>query len=714
MTLYSQTDYPEIVGYTDRLSVRPGENLSLKASALRDGWVDVDIVRIWSADANPDGPGMHIEAVRSLPSMGFNGRYQSTELGSYGVVPLASIISRPKFILSFAVQPWLIRQEDSVLLSCGEGTGWALSLTENSVSLRGINGSSELSLPISLKRKKWYHVELVFEADLQEAGLSVTCHESGQKYQARGAVSLSANMGANLHIAAEKTSNSVRGHFNGRIEDVTVRTLDGEVLAFWDFSVAIEGISIIDTGPAGLHGHFVNLPTRGVRGSLWDGSEHNFHHAPRHYAAVHFHEDDIYDCGWETDLEVYLPDDLESGVYGLRMSRGDAQDIVPFFVKPPHGGATARICYLANTFTYQAYANHARDNFDEVMEEKIRTWRTPKGPDTYSQFGYSTYNFHPDGSGIAFSSRLRPLLTMRPGFLTFAIHEGSGLRHFPADSHLVEWFRRKGLDFDVVTDEDLHNEGVELIQSYNVVVTGTHPEYHTTRSLDALRDYRDSGGNLVYLGGNGFYWRIAKSDRLPGAIEVRRAEGGIRAWAAEPGECYQSFDGCYGGLWRRNGRPPQELVGVGFSAQGLFEGTYYLRTEASYDPEVSWIFEGVEEERIGDYGFSGGGAAGFELDRADVELGTPEETVILARSTDHPESFSVVPEEILNHIRTIPGESPSDLIRSELIYMKLQSGAQVFSTGSISFCGSLPCNDFANGISRLLENVIRGFSDENS
>ena len=55
-----------------------------------------------------------------------------------------------------------------------------------------------------------------------------------------------------------------------------------------------------------------------------------------------------------------------------------------------------------------------------------------------------------------------------------------------------------------------------------------------------------------------------------GVIEIRRGEGGIRAWAAEPGEYYNAFDGEYGGLWRRNGRPPQQTAGIGFSAQGTF------------------------------------------------------------------------------------------------------------------------------------------------
>ena len=193
-------------------------------------------------------------------------------------------------------------------------------------------------------------------------------------------------------------------------------------------------------------------------------------------------------------------------------------------------------------------------------------------------------------------------------------------------------------------------------------------------------------------------------------IELRRAEGGIRAWAAEPGESYHQLDGTYGGLWRRNGRPPQRLCGVGFSAQGLFEGAWYRRLPAAERPELAWIFAGVNEEKLGDYGLSGGGAAGFELDRADPELGTPDEAVVLARSEGHSRSFGVVPGELLSHIRTVSGEPPADLIRGELVYLERPGGGAVFSVGSITFCGSLSHNGYANGISRLLENVVRRFA----
>ena len=60
----------------------------------------------------------------------------------------------------------------------------------------------------------------------------------------------------------------------------------------------------------------------------------------------------------------------------------------------------------------------------------------------------------------------RPILTMRPGFLTFNDARGSGLRHFPADSHLTGWLEANGFDFDVITDHDLDREGVDLLAGY--------------------------------------------------------------------------------------------------------------------------------------------------------------------------------------------------------------------------------------------------------
>jgi N,N-dimethylformamidase len=320
---------------------------------------------------------------------------------------------------------------------------------------------------------------------------------------------------------------------------------------------------------------------------------------------------------------------------------------------------TAPLVALASTFTYQIYGNHQRGNVDDAFRARQAEWGAyPWNAQDHPEYGASTYNTHRDGSGICYSSQRRPLLTMRPGYITYFDRRGSGLRHFPADTHLLDWLTAKGIGFDVVTDHDLDREGEALLRPYHAVVTGSHPEYHTPNTLTALQEYVDNGGRLAYLGANGFYWRIATSAEIPDVVEVRRAEDGIRAWAAEPGEYFQALDGGYGGLWRRNGRPPQIPCGVGFSARGLFEGSYYRRMPGAADPRTAWTFEGIDDEILGDFGLSGGGAAGFELDRADFRARHPARCIDPGAFRSPSEPLRRGARELLTHVTTVTGERP--------------------------------------------------------
>ena len=70
----------------------------------------------------------------------------------------------------------------------------------------------------------------------------------------------------------------------------------------------------------------------------------------------------------------------------------------------------------------------------------------------------------------------------------------------------------------------------------------------------------------------------------------------------------------------------------------------------------------------------------------------------------------LVPEEQLTHITTIPGETHKQLIRADMTWFDCPGGGEVFSVGSITFCGSLPVNNFDNDISRILDNVLKRFS----
>jgi N,N-dimethylformamidase len=300
---------------------------------------------------------------------------------------------------------------------------------------------------------------------------------------------------------------------------------------------------------------------------------------------------------------------------------------------------------------------------------------------------------------------------MRPGYISSFGNEGSSLREFNADTHVIDWLESTGFAYDTLTDEDLHDEGLALLARYDVVVTGSHPEYFSTEMWDAVQAYTSRGGRLMALGGNSFYWRIAYHPVLPGVIEVRRCGAAIRTWETEPGEEFQSFDGRHGGLWRALGRAPQSVCGVGFIAEGFDRGSYYRRTAGSFDPRARFIFEGVgEDELIGNFGLQGGGAAGVEIDHADPQLGTPAHALVLASSEAHTESYRLVNEEVSIMVPNVTAPS-NPRIAADLVFFETVGGGSVFATGSIGWAGALSHNGYDNNVSRITANVLKRFAD---
>ena len=731
-----------ITGYADRYSVAPGESIAFKVSSTSSEDYEARLVRVICGDPNPAGPGIRERPVEAAFAGRYPSRVQPIHNGSWarvaGTAPLDALDSFTVTATIWPTLPGLSRRQSLVSrVDDATGAGFTLEIDEAGSLAATLSDGAEtvvLGTGKALRARAWYRVFLSYDADAGEIRVgqlalapAMTVDDSGIA-TATAAFEGSCTGSGDLAFAA-RAGSPPGDRYNGKLEAprIVASALDPEaafraagddlaavgerLVAAWDFSREMSSARIMDTGPHAMHGETVNLPTRAMRGSGWTGEEMCWRHAPAQYGAIHFHDDDLYDCGWDTDFTFDVPEDFRSGVYAVRLRAGGEEDMIPFFVRAAPGRAQSDACVLIPVFTYTVYANFARGNVDDAYRDRVAFWGArPWTPDEHPEYGISTYNSHSDGSGVAYSSRLRPILNQRSGFCAYADPlGGSCLRHFPADTHLLAWLDALGHDFDVVTDEDLDADGVAVIERYKVVMTGSHPEYHTPGSLDALTEYTERGGRLMYLGGNGFYWRVAVNPELPGAVEIRRGEGGIRAWAAEPGEYYNAFDGGYGGLWRNSGRAPQRLAGVGFIAQGDFHGTAYRRLPASRDPRAAWIFEGIDDELLGDFGLSGGGAAGFELDWLDPSLGSPPHALVLARSEQQDDTFMLVPEEILNHYGNRPGLPAEELIRSEIVFFETPNGGAVFSVGSITFCGSLPHNDFDNNISRMLDNVLRRF-----
>ncbi|KAK5065224.1 hypothetical protein LTR84_001062 [Exophiala bonariae] len=155
------------------------------------------------------------------------------------------------------------------------------------------------------------------------------------------------------------------------------------------------------------------------------------------------------------------------------------------------------------------------------------------------------------------------------------------------------------------------------------------------------------------------------------------------------GERFLSVNGMQAGLWRSRACSSHGLFGVAFNAEGTGPGVPYKRTESSFAPELTWMFNDIEVDLIGKFGL-GGGANGDEIDSYDIASGSPADAVVVATSIGYPDTFS----------------TQTDEIRSFIVYYKTDAGGAVFSVGSINWFCSLGYDDYQNNIAQPTEEVM--------
>lgn len=692
----------EIIGYTNRLSVAPGERIQFYVSS-REPRYEAKLVRLIHGDENPLGPGFKEEEIKSPIDGEYHGREQVIPSGSYAYVEGLELGER------FAFEAWIYPTTPDL--------GSQGILTLGAVGL-GIGENGDLELRVSdtrvgtgvpLRASTWYRTRGEFDSGrvlveqeplprLPREQTAAVAEGQAPWHRASG----------RLVMAGWLDGDCVQRHFNGKIDSPRVFAGD-DLVGAWDLALHEPGsMEIHDTGPRGLHGRCVNTPLRGVPGVRWTGDEHDWRRASEEYSAIHFHDDDLEDARWEPDFELQVPDSLCSGIYAARLGTvSGAEDYLPFVVRPRRGESGSRVAMLLPTLSYLAYGSEHMVLAAPTLPEFDHS-TPPVDLDIYS-FEHklrSLYDLHTDGRGVALATLLRPLTNLRPKYVMPAI----GFVHqFNADLHLIDWLDAKGHEVDFITDLDLHHEGLELLRPYRVVMTGSHPEYWTRQMLDALDAYVGDGGRFMYLGGNGLYWVTGIDPQRPHVIEVRRGQRGTGTWTSEEGENHLQTTGERGGLWRERNRAPQRYVGVGMAAQGFDEALPYVRQEGSFDPRAAWIFDGVDEDPIGGYGLCIGGAGGFEIDRFDNALGTPQHALLLAAATGFSDNYQHVIEEV-GMANSLQGGSVEPRVRADMTFLETPNGGAVFSVGSICWCGSLSWNGYENGVSRITDNVLRRFA----
>ena len=736
-----------LLGYIDRWSVKPGGSLTLMVSSAGAASFRTRIARILCGDPNPKGPGYR-EIAMPHPTDGVHqGSEQRIHLGSYVRLPVVDLSGCGDAVVVMAtIWPTTPRKGRQAVFAWAGEDGARLSLelsTDGATAVYEAGGeTTRVATSKVLLERAWYEIRLAFHARSGELSVGQRPREAHPTYDDGGSASARLPHGSALArgraliaaLPAASADAPPSAHYNGKIERPTLwagRDVGSALakqtapvadvraahpLACWDFSIGIPTLDIADVGPHGFNGVVENLPTRAMTGSNWSGDEHRWTHRPAEWGAIHFHDDDLGDAGWAPSLRLTIPADWPSGLYAIHLESAAGVDNVPFVVRPADGARRAKIAILLPTISYHVYSNFVRPGFGRQNRARAEEWGALiQQPDENPEVGLSPYNYHSDGSGVCVATMARPMVDKRVNHFIMMdpAPYGSGTYWLNVDSYIIDWLTRKGFEHDVITDHDLHAEGADLLKPYTLVITCQHPEYHTDETLDGLEGYLAAGGRLFYLGGNGFYWKAVFHRQAPYALEVRRAESGVRNWATEVGESYHAFDGSYGGLWRRIGRPAHKLVGNGFSSQGIYVGFPYTASAAVLDPRVAFLRAGIEDHLVpgvtlGERGLMGGGAVGHELDRADVRLGTPRHALVVASGVvDHPD-FKPVNEDRLTQFW--PG-TREELIRSDLTFFETPAGGAVLSVGSMCFVGALPIDGYDNLLTRMMTNAVRRFVD---
>ncbi|MEU4805307.1 N,N-dimethylformamidase beta subunit family domain-containing protein [Actinosynnema sp. NPDC023587] len=692
-----------VVGYTDRLNHRPGDRVRVHASASTPD----ARVRVLRVDHDGTAPvrtpvDVDLPAWVSVP-------HQDFDHGSYGLVPRPPTLGAA---VSFAVWVWptAFPPDRAGLMSQGEAEGGPHA----ELALRG-DGTPEFAVRTAggivrvggpaLRPRRWYLVV----GGYGEAGARIEVRPRDRLADEAVVVVTAPPTGplvrgsAPLLFAARRVGGRVGGHFDGKLDGPTVFTelrteLDWLAAdtraawhlgarAHWELSHDIGGDTLLELVD-GRHGTLHNQPLRGVTGHDWTGEVLDWRFADRGYSAVHFHSDDLADCGWDPVLEFALPEDLPGGCYAVELETAHGVDRLPFFVRPAR--PTARLVFLVPTLSYLAYAlEHVHLPFPPEDPAEVAA------PFARDNDLHSLCDRHRDGSGTATASLRRPLLGVRDDHV---FRHAGGPHQYSEDLHLVGWLRRQGFAFDVLTDHDLHADGPAALADYRAVLTGSHPEYWTGAMLDAAERYLGNGGNLGYLGGNGAYRVISIHPAKPHLAELRRGCAGVRMWESEPGELHLSTTGEPGGLWQERGRAPHRLFGVGTTAAGLRGGGAYEL--AGPHP----LLDGLSSP-LGGFGAVQGSAASFETDGIDPLLGSPPNVVLLGRAALGEAYLSADTGPTTPH----PLGDPLDRRRADLTLLAAPGGGEVFATGSIGWCGALSHDEDDNDVSRLTAAVLRRF-----
>ena len=302
-----------------------------------------------------------------------------------------------------------------------------------------------------------------------------------------------------------------------------------------------------------------------------------------------------------------------TGVYFVKITANDGRvGYAPFVIRPTTFGERSRVAVVMPTNTWQAY--NFRDADGNGWGD---TWYA-KGAQSTVQLG------------------------------RMYIRRGVPPQWRKYDVDFLRWLAQTGRQPEILTESDLETirTAEELISHYDLVVFPGHTEYVTRHEYDLMRNYRDLGGNLMFLSANNFFWQVQLDGRT-----LRRTR-----------------------LWRDLGRPESSLLGVQYRGNddGRKQQPYIVRSAST----APWLWAGTG---LGDGATFGQELGGYGIEIDQMTQFSPPGTTVLA---EIPDLFG-------------PG------LTAQMTYYETPQGAKVFAGGTIDFGGSAT----VPSVSRMLSNL---------
>ena len=526
---------PRVLGYAEPLSVAPGEEIRFMVGTL-DGprRYRAEIVRVVSGDSGPDGPGLKTVHLPTSIDGDHAGAPQHIDAGSYVIVDHPEAFGDlARFTLQAFIQPTRVpirpvpaRQVIMGTWAQDRSAGFALMLDETG-ALAFLHGGTVVSTRVPLAARRWYHVGAAVDLVANTVTLRQTPladHSPSLEPPVAVTASLAAQAGATRCALPRRRPEAVEDgrrrttwHFNGKIDRPSLarraltpaelqaaatarstRSPTADAIGLWDLAADIGSDRVTDRSPNHLHGRTVNAPKRAVTGHDWDGSEMDWRRAPaavrrdplprrrslRRRLAAEPHPDRpdrtraaaSTRCSSQAERRPRVLGRVLRAAAAARAARARWRSWPP----PPPTSPTrtiARACARARPSCSSA---------------RCPSWIRPTSLLMHHpELGGSTYDTHSDGSGVCHVSRLRPIVNTRPT---------GWLWNLFLDLCLLDWLEAQGQSYDVITDDDLHAEGLSLLADYRVVLTGCHPEYYSRRDAGRARRIprRAAGGSCTW------------------------------------------------------------------------------------------------------------------------------------------------------------------------------------------------------------------------